>query len=65
MFGRLDVEFKAEEAREILDLVRFANVHIQKPLTKEELVFIAHHPENARMIMPVSPLIVFSLKIKS
>ena len=56
VFGKLDVEFKDEEdAREILDLVRFANVHTQKPLTEEELVFIAHHPEIARKIMTVSP----------
>ena len=56
VFGKLDVEFKdEEEAREILDLVRFANVHTQKPLTEEELVFIAHHPEIARKAMTVSP----------
>jgi len=56
VFGKLDVEFKDEaEAREILDLVRFANVHTQKPLTEEELIFIARHPEIARKIMTVSP----------
>jgi isopropylmalate/homocitrate/citramalate synthase len=56
VFGKLDVEFKdEEEAREILDLVRFANVHTQKPLTEEELVFIAHHPGIARKAMTVSP----------
>lgn len=56
VYGKLDVEFKDEkEAREILDLVRFANVHTQKPLTEEELIFIAHHPEIARKIMTVSP----------
>ena len=43
--------------------VRFANVHTQKPLTEEELVFIAHHPEIARKIMTVSPWIVFLLRI--
>ncbi len=55
VFGKLDVAFKDEkEAREILDHVRFANVHTQKPLTEEELVFIAHHPEIARKIMTVT-----------
>lgn len=56
VFGKLDVAFEdEEEAREILDLVRFANVHTQKPLTEEELIFIAQHPEIARKIMTVSP----------
>lgn len=56
VYGKLDIEFKDEkEAREILDLVRFANVHTQKPLTQEELIFIARHPEIARKIMTVSP----------
>ena len=56
VFGKLDIAFRdEEEAREILDLVRFANVHTQKPLTEEELVFIAHYPAVARKIMTVSP----------
>jgi homocitrate synthase NifV len=56
VFGKLDIEFKDEkEARDILDLVRYANVHTQKPLTEEELIFIGHHPEIARKIMTVSP----------
>jgi len=56
VYGKLDVEFKdGGEAREILDLVRFANVHTQKPLTEEELIFIANHPDIARKIMTVSP----------
>jgi homocitrate synthase NifV len=42
VFGKLDIAFKDDkDAREILDLVRFANVHTQKPLTEEELIFIA------------------------
>ena len=56
VFGKLDVAFKDEkDAREILDLVRFANVHTQKPLTQEELIFIARYPMIARKIMTVSP----------
>jgi homocitrate synthase NifV len=56
VFGKLDVEFKDEkEARDILDLVRFANVHTQKPLTEEELIFIAKYPAVAKKIMTVNP----------
>ncbi len=56
VFGRLDIEFKDEkEAREILDLVRFANVHTQKPLTEEELIFVAKYPSIAKKIMTVNP----------
>jgi len=56
VFGKLDIEFKNEsEAREILDLVRFANVHTQKPLTVEELIFVAKYPAIAKKIMTVNP----------
>jgi homocitrate synthase NifV len=56
VFGKLKIEFKDEtEAREILDLVRFANVHTQKPLTEEELIFIAKYPAIAKKIMTVNP----------
>ena len=44
-----------KDAREILDLVRFANVHTQKPLTEEELIFIAKYPAIAKKIMTVNP----------
>ncbi len=56
VYENLEVEFKSdEEAREILELVRFANVHTQKPLTDGELRFIAQHPEQAKKIMTVQP----------
>lgn len=56
VYERLEVEFQNdEEATEILELVRYANVHTQKPLTNLELLFIAHHPEVARKIMTVTP----------
>jgi homocitrate synthase NifV len=56
VFGKLDIAFKDDkEAREILDLVRFANVHTQKPLTEEELIFIAKYPAIAKKIMTVNP----------
>jgi len=50
------VEFKDDaEASKILELVRYANVHTQKPLTREELIFIAKHPDQAKKIMTVTP----------
>lgn len=54
--GKFCIEFKDDnEVKRILELVRFANVHTQKPLTEEELRFVATHPEIARKIMTVVP----------
>lgn len=56
VYGKLEVEFKNdEEATKILELVRYANVHTQKPLIEDELRFIAHYPEQARKILTVTP----------
>jgi homocitrate synthase NifV len=56
IFDKMEVEFQSdEEAAEILELVRYANVHNQKPLTQHELRFIAAHPDAARQIMTVAP----------
>lgn len=56
VYQKLEIEFKDDkEAEMILDLVRYANVHTQKPLTDDELRFIAAHPEIAREIMTVIP----------
>jgi homocitrate synthase NifV len=56
VFGNLEVEFKDDaDAARILELVRYANVHTQKPLTKDELIFVAKYPEQARKIMTVTP----------
>jgi homocitrate synthase NifV len=52
----MEIEFNSdEEARNLLDLVRYANVHTQKPLTERELKFVARYPEIARKIMTVTP----------
>lgn len=52
VYEKLEIEFHGdEEAREILDLVRLANVTTQKPLTSDELEFIARHPEQAKRIL--------------
>lgn len=56
VYEKLEIEFKDEkEAQDILDLVRYANVHKQKPLTEDELQFIAKYPEVAREILTMSP----------
>ncbi len=56
VYGELEVEFKDdEEARMILELARYANVHTQKPLTKDELKFIADYPEQARKLLTMAP----------
>lgn len=56
VFGKLEVEFKDDaEAEKVLELVRYANVHTQKPLTRRELLFVAKYPEQARKIMTVLP----------
>lgn len=56
IYDKLEVEFKDDaEAVKILELVRYANVHTQKPLTNDELKFIARYPEQARKILTVTP----------
>jgi len=56
VYGNLEVEFKNDdEATRILELVRYANVHTQKPLTREELLFVAKYPDQAKKIMTVTP----------
>ena len=56
VYEGLELEFKDEhEARNILELTRYANVHTQKPLTDGELKFIYHYPDIATKVMTVSP----------
>ena len=56
VYDKLEIEFKDEnEARNILELARYANVHTQKPLTDNELKFIYHYPDIAARVMTVSP----------
>lgn len=58
VYGKLAVKFKdEEEARRILELVRYANVLKQKPLNEDELMFIAKYPEEVKEIMTIEPLI--------
>ncbi|MDD4899296.1 MAG: homocitrate synthase [Candidatus Omnitrophica bacterium] len=56
VYEKLEVEFhNEEEATKILELVRYANVHNQKPLVDDELKFIAKYPDIARKIFTMNP----------
>jgi len=56
IYGKMEIKFKDDkEAREILELARYANVHKQKPLTEDELKFIAKHPEEVKQILTMNP----------
>ncbi|OIO39791.1 MAG: homocitrate synthase [Candidatus Omnitrophica bacterium CG1_02_49_10] len=56
VYDKLEIKFKDEkEAIKILDLVRYANVHTQKPLTEDELRFIAKYPDVAKKIFTMVP----------
>jgi len=56
VFEKLEIEFKNEaEAVRILELVRYANVHNQKPLVDDELKFIAKYPDIAEKIFSMNP----------
>jgi homocitrate synthase NifV len=56
VYDRLEIEFHSDqEAREILDLVRLANVTTGKPLTEDELRFVAQFPDQARKILTLTP----------
>ena len=56
VYERLEVKFKNDrQATEILELVRYANVQTQKPLTNDELRFIAKYPDIAKKIFSVNP----------
>lgn len=56
VYQKLELEFGDEdEARNILELARYANVHTQKPLTESELKFIYYYPSISAQIMKVEP----------
>jgi isopropylmalate/homocitrate/citramalate synthase len=45
-----------EEANEVLELVRYANVESHKPLVEDELRFIAKYPKIAKKLLTLLPL---------
>ena len=54
--GRYELKFKDDdEARKILELVRYANVHTQKPVTEDEMKLIVKYPEQARKLLTFQP----------
>ncbi|MDD5594856.1 MAG: homocitrate synthase [Candidatus Omnitrophica bacterium] len=56
VYEKLEIEFhNEEEATKILELVRYANVHNQRPLVDDELKFIAKYPDIARKIFTMNP----------
>ena len=57
IMGKMEVQFGSrEEAAEILELVRYANVEAQKPLVEDELLFIAKYPKIAKKLLTLMPL---------
>ncbi|MFX1376567.1 MAG: homocitrate synthase [Promethearchaeota archaeon] len=55
-YNHFNIEFKnEEEARQILELVRYANVQKQRPLVKEEFIFIAKYPKIAKKLLTMTP----------
>jgi homocitrate synthase NifV len=58
VYDKLEITFKdEEEATKILELVRYANVHNQKPLVEDELRFIGAYPDIAKKIFTMTPLV--------
>jgi len=56
VYDKLEIAFaNDEEATRILELVRYANVHNQKPLVDDELKFIAKYPDIAHKIFTMNP----------
>ena len=57
VYDGLGIHFPNDEtARQILELVQYANAHTRKPLTDDELRFIARYPKQVKRILTVTPL---------
>jgi len=57
VMGKMKVSFASkEEANEILELARYANVASQRPLVEDELLFIAKYPKIAKKLLTLTPL---------
>jgi homocitrate synthase NifV len=56
VYDKLGIHFSDDnEARKILELVQYANLHTQKPLTDDELRLIASYPDVVRKVLTVNP----------
>ena len=54
VYDKLGISFKDDaEARQVLELAQYANLHTQKPLTDDELRLLATHPDIVRKILTV------------
>jgi len=59
LMGKMNVTFASrDEANDVLELVRYANVLSHKPLVEDELLFIAKHPLIAQKILTLTPLVL-------
>ena len=57
VMGKMAVTFAdTNEAQEVLELVRYANVEAHKPLVEDELLFIAKYRKIARKLLTLKPL---------
>ncbi len=56
VMGEIEVDFTdRDDAEEVLELARYANVLAQKPLVADELRFIAEHPAIAEELLTLTP----------
>ncbi|MDO8491869.1 MAG: homocitrate synthase [Dehalococcoidia bacterium] len=56
VYEKLGVSFPSDSAcQRILELVQYANMHTQLPLTDDELRLIANHPEQVKKILTTTP----------
>ncbi len=56
IMGQIAIHFEdPQEARKVLELVRYANVETQKPLVEDELLFIAKYPQIAKKLLTLEP----------
>ncbi len=54
VYDKLGIHFHDDnEARQVLELVQYSNLHTQKPLTDDELRFIAQHPDIVRKLLKI------------
>ncbi|MFH1003314.1 MAG: homocitrate synthase [Chloroflexota bacterium] len=57
VMGQMKMSFRdKEEANQVLELVRYANVESQSPLVEDELLFIAKYPQIAKKLLTLNPL---------
>jgi homocitrate synthase NifV len=57
IMGNIEVTFKDKnEAAEILELARYANVEAHKPLVEDELLFIAKYPKIVKKLLTLAPM---------